>query len=319
MRKLIGASAMAAMMAGAAAAQGAGDYPADAAPGSCYARVLIPETYEITTEQVPDAPERTEVRIIPAVYETVTEKVLIKEGAVIYRTEPPVYQIETEQLLEVPERTETVVIPAEYETFTENVLVRPAYVTWKPGTGLYGRPAGATGETVTTATGELLCRVEVPAQYDTVTRRRLKSPERLETKVTPARYRTIERQVMREPAKVVEEVVPPEYAEIPVQRLVTPEQQETVVVPATYRTIEKRRVIGGGELEWREVLCDSNATPEKIAEVQQALAGKGYAVQADGVFGPATLTAMEAYQKANGLPVGYLTISTVESLGVAVE
>ncbi|MGB2177965.1 MAG: peptidoglycan-binding domain-containing protein, partial [Hyphomonas sp.] len=141
--------------------------------------------------------------------------------------------------------------------------------------------------------------------------------ERVETRVIPARFRTIERQVLREPAQVVEEILPAEYEDVEVQRLVTPEQQETIVVPATYKTIEKRTVTGGGTVEWREVLCDSNATEAKIAEVQRALAAKGYNVQADGVFGPATLNAMEDWQEKNGLPVGYLTIGTVESLGVS--
>ena len=42
----------------------------------------------------------------------------------------------------------------------------------------------------------------------------------------------------------------------------------------------------------------------------------GYDVPADGAFGPSTLRAMESYQRANGLPVGYLTVDTVRSLGV---
>lgn len=318
MRRVLAVSVAATAMAGLAAAQEDAAYPPDAEPGACYARVLIPETYEILTEQVLDEPEHTEVRVIPAEYETVVERVLVKEQAVTYKIFPPVYETETEQLLVAPERTETVVIPAEYETFTEQVLVRPAYITWKTGTGLYGRDAGA-GEAITLATGELLCRVEVPAQYDTVTRKRLKSPQRLETRVSPAQFRTIERQVLQTPASVIEQVVPAGYEDVPVQRLVTPERQETVVVPAVYKTVEKRTVTGGGTVEWREVLCDSNATPGKIAEVQRALAGKGYPVEADGKFGPATLEAMEAYQKATGLPVGYLTISTVESLGVSVN
>lgn len=316
MKKLLVVSAMSLVSAGPATAQGLGNYPPDAQPGSCYARVLIPETYEIQTEQVLDEPEHTEIRIIPAEYETVTERILVKEQSVTYSVVPPVYETETEQLLEMPERTETVVTPAEYETLTEKVLVRPAYVTWKPGSGLFGRQASSE-DNITLPTGEILCRVEVPAQYDTVIRKRLKTPERIETKVIPARYRTIERQVLQAPARVVEETIPAEYADVQVQRLVTPERQETVVVPATYKTIEKRTVTGGGTVEWREVLCDSNATPEKIAEVQRALAAQGYKVQADGVFGPATLKAMEAYQNANGLPVGYLTISTVESLGIS--
>lgn len=316
MSRILTLSAASLVLAGVAAAQGTGDYPADAEPGSCYARVLIPETYEIQTEQVLDQPEHTEARVIPATFETVVERVLVKEQALTYRVVPPVYEIETEQLLVVPEQTKTVVVPAEYETFTEQVLVRPSYITWKPGTGLFGRQQSGE-DNITLTTGEVLCRVEVPAQYETVTRTRLKSPERVETGVIPARFRTVERQVLREPARVIEEIVPAEYEEIEVQRLVTPEQQETIVVPATYKTIEKKTVTGGGTVEWREVLCDSNATKAKIVEVQRALASKGYKVQADGVFGPATLDAMEDWQEKNGLPVGYLTISTVESLGVS--
>ena len=58
MSRILTLSAAGLVLAGAAAAQGTGDYPADAAPGSCYARVLIPETYEIQTEQVLDQPEQ---------------------------------------------------------------------------------------------------------------------------------------------------------------------------------------------------------------------------------------------------------------------
>ena len=70
-------------------------------------------------------------------------------------------------------------------------------------------------------------------------------------------------------------------------------------------------------MEWREVLCDTNASPAKIREVQAALTEAGYETPADGVFGPSTLRAMEAFQRNNGLPVGYLTVSTVEALGVS--
>ncbi|KCZ94316.1 peptidoglycan-binding domain-containing protein [Hyphomonas johnsonii] len=321
MKKLLFVTLAAAGLAGGALAQGAGDYPPDADPGSCYARVLIPETTEVVTEQVLDTPERTELTLIPATFETVTEQVLVKEQAISYSVEPAVFETVTDQIVEMPEHTESVVIPAEYDTYTEQVLVRPSYSTWKPGAGLFGRNAAAgTAETASVvATGDLLCRVEIPAQYDTVTRTRLVRPEKTETRIIPATYRTITKQVVVTPARVVETLIPAEYETVTVQKMVTPAQEQTVVIPATYRTIEKRVVTGGGGLEWREVLCDTNAPPAKIAQVQAALTAKGYEVPADGNFGPATLTAMENYQRANGLPVGYLTISTVESLGVPVD
>ncbi|MEM9667606.1 MAG: peptidoglycan-binding protein [Pseudomonadota bacterium] len=301
-----------------ASAQGA-DYPPSADPGECFARVLIPETTEIITEQVIDRPETEEISILPARYETVTEQVLIKEETVMYRTVPAVYETVTETVIIEPERTESIVVPATYETYEEQVLVRPAYSTWKPGAGLYGRGSAGTGTAGADseqATGELLCRVEVPAQYDTVTRTRVATPEQTDTRVIPAVTEAVTRQMIVQPAQVVEEIVPAEYETVTKQVLVAPATEQVTVIPATYKTVERRVVTGGGGLEWREVLCDTNASPAKIAEVQRALTTAGYNVPDDGAFGPETLNAMEAYQRANGLPVGYLTVSTVESLGV---
>ena len=323
MNKMLLLSAGAFALAGAAFAQGA-DYPPSADAGECFARVLIPETTEIVAEQVIDRAESTEIKVIPATFETMTEQVLVKEESKRYRVIPATYETVTEQVLIEPESTQTTVIPAAYETYTEQVLIRPAYTTWKPGAGLYGRGAAGTGTTAAAgdgfsavATGELLCRVEVPAQYDTVTRTRVATPERTETQIIPARYETVTKEVVAQQSQVVEEVIPAVYDTVSVRKMVTPAREEVTVIPATYKTLEKRVVTGGGGLEWREVLCDTNTTPAKISEVQRALSAAGYQTPVDGAFGPATLRSMEAFQRANGLPVGYLTVSTVEKLGVA--
>lgn len=296
------------------------DMPPSADPGECFARVLIPETTEVVAERVVDQPERTEIRVIPATYETVTEQVMVREESTEYRVVPATYETVTEQVVVQPERTETTVIPATFETYTEQVMVRPAYTTWKPGAGLFGRAAAGTGGAVPAgfeqATGELLCRVEVPAEFETVTRTRIATPERTETTVIPAVFETVTKQVVATPPSVEQFVIPAEYDTVTVRRLVTAKSEETITIPATYKTVEKRVVTGGGGLEWREVLCDTNAAPAKIAEVQRALTAAGYQAPADGTFGPQTLRAMEAFQRDNGLPVGYLTVSTVRALGV---
>ena len=317
-KKFLFATAASLVVSGAASAQGA-DYPPEADAGACFARVLIPETTQIVTEQVIDKPESTEVNIIPAQYETLTENVLVKEETVEYRVIPATYETVTTQVMVEPERTETMVIPAEYETYEEKVLVRDAYTTWKPGAGLFGRAADASGASVdgaAVATGELLCKVVVPAQYETVTRTRIKTPEATETNIVPARYETVTKEVVAQPPQVVEEVIPAVYETKTVERLVEPARQEQTIIPATYKTVEKRVVTGAESLEWREVLCDTNTTPAKIQEVQRALTAAGFQTPADGDFGPSTQRAMEAYQRANGLATGYLTVDTVKKLGV---
>ena len=197
------------------------------------------------------------------------------------------------------------------------MLVRPAYTTWKPGRGLFGRAAGSASDNGSEiSTGELICRVEVPAEYRNVTRQRIARAASTEQRVIPAKTQTITKQVIDQEGRWEDQIIPAEYRTIEVQKLVTPEQQDTVIIPATYKTLERRVVQSQGGLEWREVLCETNTTPAKISEVQRALSAAGYATDSDGVFGASTLRAMEAFQRARGLAVGNLTIETVRALGV---
>lgn len=289
----------------------------DEAPERCRAPVLIPETFETVTEQVLDQEERTEIRYYPAEYETVQEKVRVREAATEYRIVPAVYESVTEQVLVRPKRTETHIIPTEYETYTEQVLVRQAYTTWKLKDEVVGRSVAADGSAEGSA-GEVLTPVDVPAEYKTVTRTRVVTPEQSETRIVAAEYRTLVKQVLVEPARVEPIEVPAEYETVPVERLVSSAREEIVVIPATYRTVEKRVVTGGGTAEWRDVLCDPALTRKAIKDVQSALNEAGFAVGEDGVFGPATRTALEGFQREQGLGVGQLTYETLEALGVTI-
>ncbi len=308
----------------------AAGYPPDARPGQCFSRVLIPELTETTTEQVIDQPETTELKIVPAEYEFVQEQILIKEATTKYHVIPATYKTVTEQVLVQPEMTISKVIPAVYEEYEEQVLVRPAFTTWKPGAGLIGdggyhrgddgRLYGPNNELVQTIiqpTGEILCKVEVPPKYKTVTRKRLVTAEHTEETLVEAKYETVTRQVIDTAPRVEEETIPAEYTSVQVRKLVSPARTETITIPATYKTIEKVKIVSGGNLEWREVICDTNSTPELIAQVQAALDAKGYSTgRSDGVFGMSTLHAMERFQRDNGLIVGQLTMETMDALGV---
>lgn len=302
----------------------AAGYPPDAKAGQCFSRVLIPEVTQTTSEQVIDQPAATEIRLVAATYGFVDKQILIQEASEKWTVIPATYRTETERVLVQPEVTVTKVIPAQYEDVTEQILVRPAYTTWKPGAGLIGAGAtyttggpGTITQTMVQPTGEILCKVEVPPKYKTVTRKRLVHAETTTTNVIPAKYETITKRVVATPPRVEKVVIPAEYRTVKIKKELTPARQETVTIPATYKTVEKVKVVSGGNLEWREVICDTNSTPELIARVQNALANAGYNPgRSDGVFGMSTLRAMEAYQRANNLIVGQLTMETMNSLGV---
>ncbi|MFZ4069261.1 MAG: peptidoglycan-binding domain-containing protein [Caulobacterales bacterium] len=323
MKKILLASAgiAAALWSGQASAQNMGGYPADAAPGQCFARVLIPEVAETTTEQVIDQAERTEIKLIPAEYAMVDETIVLRPARKELRVIPATYRTESQTVEVEPARTEQTVVPAAMETTMERVMVRPAYTTWKPGNNLFGRgfrgatPAGATGDEL--ATGELLCRVEVPAEFKMVPRQVVARPASTQARIIPAQTQVITRQVEATPARVEEINIPAETRTIKVRKMVSAARQEEIRIPATFRTVEKRVVKSAAAVQWREVLCETNTSPQKISEIQRALASRGFTTNVDGVFGAQTLGAMESFQRRSGLPVGNLTIDTVQQLGVS--
>ncbi len=289
-------------------AAGAQEMPV-AQPGQCFARVSIPAVYETYTEVNVVEPEYMGTKTIPPTFEMVDTQVLVSAERTEPVTIPAVYRTVRETVMIEPERTEQVPVAATWQTYTERVMVRPAYVTWKPGTGVFGRAS--------TQNGELLCRVEVPAEYATVQRRRMTAAETTRTRVIPAVTRTQTRQEMMAPARVEQRTVPAIYRTVKERRVVTPSREEPVLVPAVTRKETLRRVVSPARTEWREVLCDTNASKAKIAEVQRALNRRGFATASDGVFGPATLASMERFQRANNLATGYLTMETVQALGVS--
>jgi hypothetical protein len=66
----------------------AGDYPPNARPGQCFARVLTPEVYETLTDRIIDTPEKTELKVIPAEWRWEEKTILIKEAYVEYIVVP---------------------------------------------------------------------------------------------------------------------------------------------------------------------------------------------------------------------------------------
>ncbi len=239
--------------------------PPNAKPGECYARVYVPPAYKTVTEQVVVQEASESVEIVPAEYEWFEEKVLVEPAS---------------------ERRET--IPAQYEWVQEKVLVSPAQSVWKRGGGLL--------EDVDGATGEIMCLVEVPAEY-----------------------KTVRKQVMTQAADVRSIVVPARYETVRKKRLVSPERRRTTPVAARYETVSKQVKVSEGHIEWRKVLCETNLSRDVVTRIQQALANAGYDPgPMDGIVGPMTRSAVKVYQQNNRLAIGGLTYETLNKLGVDV-
>ncbi len=224
---------------------------------------------------------------VPPTYETATQEMLKQEAGERIEIIPAKYTMVDEKVLVKPATSRMVEVPARYAKTSEKVLVKPAHQVWKKGTGPIQR--------VDQATGEIMCLVDVPAEYRTVTKTVLQSPAT---------------------TKLIEE--PAEYKTIRVTKLVSPAEERKVQIPATYQTVSKQVQTSDGHMEWREILCETNMTHDRISDIQRALQAKGFNPgPIDGVIGSQTISAVNSFQKASKLPVDrYLNVATINALGL---
>ncbi len=181
------------------AAKASGIDLGSATPGMCFHEHLKPAQYEARTEEILVSEPSEKVEVIPAKYEWVEEKVLVKEAS-----------------------QKEIAVPPVYETVTEKVMVEPAKTVWKKGRGLV--------EKIDHTTGEIMCLVEIPAKYKTVTKRVIK---------TPATTRTVE--------------IPAQYKTVKVRKLVSAPQEKRVEIPAKYKTVTKRVKVADAQFIWHEI------------------------------------------------------------------
>ena len=284
--------------------------PATAKPGECYAKVLVPASYKTVTEQVMTHDGSVKYTKTPAVYRDVTKKVMVEEESYQLVVIPATYKTVEETILVQPEQVVKTVVPATYRTESKQVMISPSRIIWKAGRGAY--------EKINSATGDIMCRVEIPAKYKTLTQQVIATPAQTLEKTIPAKYTTITKRVMATEPKTERRIIPAKYKTITVKEMVTPERFDAVKTEPKYTTIEKRQLVGAESVQWRQILCETNTTPQVVMKIQKALVRKGYnlGTQPNGNYGPATKAAIRKFQLDNNMPTGGLTLASVRKLGV---
>jgi len=204
-------------------------------------------------------------------------------------------------------------------------------------------------ETRVEDTGDLMCLVEIPATYKTITKQVLVKPATTRTETIPAEYKTVKKTVLKTPAKTREVTIPAEYrtvdvtkqvrpattrevtipaeyGEVTVTKLVQPASEKRIPIPAEYATLTRNNKVADERTEWRPVLCEVNMTRENVSALQSALNDTGCCqcgpnrneCAIDGIMGQCTLKAAQCYAERNGLSSGdkYVTIDVIRALGL---
>lgn len=295
-----------------------GDLP-PAKVGECYARVLTPAVITETSDRVLKRAATTSIAIVPASFADAEERVLVRAASKRSVFVPAVYEEADERVLIKPASTQLVTVPATYKTATERRLVRAAYTVWKRSSELSA--AERALQNIDPNAGDVLCLIEVPAEYTTVSSQVIDQAAGTREVAVPAEYTTVKRSVIKTPAALTEVDVPAEYAMVKTSKIVSPAREVRTDIPAEYETVSSRSITSPARSEWRQILCETNATPSKLSEIQSALNKAGYATgRTDGAIDAGTLAAVRGYQKAKNLPIDgdrYINVATVRSLGVS--
>jgi hypothetical protein len=327
-----------------------------ATPGMCFHEHTIPAKFETVTQKVLSSEESGSINIVPATYRTVEKTVLVSEASSKIVEVPATYKTESSKILVKPaytiwkkgtgpiQRIDSatgeimclVEIPAEYKTVSKKVIATPATIKTIEIPAKY--KTVKVRELVTAASQTT---TKIPAKYKTVSKQKkvadatvtwheihnLEEPKETRTgqKVcltkTPAAFKTVTRKVVVTPATTREVVIPAESKTVKVRKLQTAASEKRIAIPATYKTVSRQELVTEGFMQWRSILCETNTTPRRIAQIQSALKAKGYNPgPIDGDVGAETMQAVNAFQKANKLPVDkYLNVETIRALGVSVK
>jgi hypothetical protein len=224
---------------------------------------------------------------IPATYKTITKQIVARPPQTKKVVTPPVYKTVRVQELVEPATTRTIPVPARYKTVTQKKKISDGKYTWSDASGKNAR-------TRITDQCNKICLVASRPVYNKVAK-----------------------QVVAKPAVTRKVRTPEKYTTIRVKKLIEPARERRVTIPAVYKTVTKKKKVAEGYAKWVPVVCKTSLTNTMITQVQEALRDKGYYHgPIDGVWGTESKRAMRAYQRANGLPVADLSMTTMKSLGL---
>jgi hypothetical protein len=302
---------------------------------------VVPAQLEDVEERVLIKPATKRLETVPATFEEVEERVLIKPASKRLEIVPATFEEVEERVLVRPATKRLEPVAATYKTETERILVRPAYTVWKRSSEL--TLAERSQQKIDPSAGDILCLVEVPAEYSTVTRQVIdtpassrevevpaeysvvkktvmKTPETAREIEVPAEYSTVKKTVVKTPATAREIEVPAEYRTVTIKKVVAPARETKVEIPAEYDEVSKQVIKAPATSQWVEILCDTNATPQTLVSLQQALKRAGFDPgREDGRVDDRTMSAVRSFQQAKNLPVDserYINMATVKALGV---
>lgn len=159
--------------------------------------------------------------VIPPVYRTITERVMVRPAVCAQHRTPPSYGVTAREVVVRPATQIVRSKPAVYGSVQETRMVRPARTRWTRS-----RCVGA----------DYRCAVTTPAKYRTHAKRVVIAPRSTWVETRPAVKRVVRQRVMLHPGSM-----------------------RQLCQPAVYRTVTRRVMVSPGSVQWVPVAYPGQA------------------------------------------------------------
>jgi len=173
----------------------------------------------------------------------IPNRVLVSEATETLSSPPATYRSDTEEVLIKAAYKRLIEVPAVFTKKQDRVLVEAAHSIWQKGTGPIQK--------IDNQTGEIMCRVDIPAEYETVD---------VEVVATGPSL-----------TDVSEEAI---YKSIQVQKLEADATEQRVPVAAEFKTMNREQEQTPGRYTWLTSRSSSDSDPTGRVVCHQASPAK---------------------------------------------
>jgi len=237
-----------------------GGRPPSALPGECWCLFTIPAEHRTVSEQVLVSPAACSYEMIPAVFETRSERICVKpasrrsiETPAEYRTETyqdcvkkacsrkervaAVYEDRTERVCVRPASSRKITIPAVYKTEEYRVCVAPSRTEWQRSDC---KTVNVSADNVKMEKNECWCLVTIPGEFAMRTRQVLVEPARCIEEPIAAEFKEVTRRVCVKKECEIEVPIPAVYETRTRQVCVRPASKTFEAIPAEYTMVDRK-------------------------------------------------------------------------------
>ncbi len=224
--------------------------PTNPEPGKCYVRCITPPVWETVTERIMVKPAYTVLTVIPAEYKWEEERVLVKPATKRYEYVPAVFESYEEEYLAQEKRNKITLVAPKFSPSAESILVQPKSHKWQ-----YTKLADCESDDPFDC--RVLCYVETPEVKTQFITQILDKDASYTSEPVGYKTQKVKKWRIVKEAYNKEYDIPAVYKTIKKRILVKDETVEKKTVPAVYETYTREVLKSeGGLTYWKEVQCD---------------------------------------------------------------